>query len=164
MDLKPQAGMCWAQAGHPQRVRATYRRLHGVEQFLAFYDVHGDCLAGVIHRRKTSRDVLLAWRRLRACYPAAQRIYLVQDNLRSHRNPMLVDFAATHNIKLVFTPTYASWLNAIEAHFGPLKRFCITNTDDHDHATRRRRIYRYLTWRNRHHADRGCPLRLFRIY
>ncbi|MEW5797291.1 MAG: transposase [Candidatus Zixiibacteriota bacterium] len=73
-------------------------------------------------------------------------------------------FARQHNIRLVWTPTYASWLNAIEAHFGPLKNFCLNNSDDHDHTSRRRRIYRYLTWRNRKHARPNAPLKLFRRY
>jgi transposase len=165
MELKPVAGTCWAQRRHPQRLRATYQRRAGTEQFLAFYDVHGDCLAGVVHRRKTALDLLAAWRRLRACYPKRLKIYLVLDNLRSHCTADLRDYAAANRIVLVYTPTYASWLNAIEAHFTPLKRFCIANSDDPDHLTRRRRIYRYCTWRNRQsERSRRCPLRLFRRY
>jgi hypothetical protein len=30
----------------------------------------------------------------------------------------------------VYTPTCASWLNAIESHFTALKRFAINRTDD----------------------------------
>jgi len=158
------AGVCWARKKHPQRLRATYHRRQGTEQLLAFYDVHDDCLTGTIHKRKTSRDLLVAWRRLRACYPRQMRIYLILDNLSSHRHHTLTQFARTHNISLVPTPTYASWLNAIEAHFAPLKRFCLSNSDDPDHKTRRRRIYRYLNWRNRKHAHPDSPLRLFRRY
>ena len=33
--------------------RATYRRLQGTEQLLAFYDVHADCLVGQVRKRKT---------------------------------------------------------------------------------------------------------------
>ena len=164
MELKPIGGTCLARKSHPQRVRATYRRTQGTEQLLAFYDVHGDCLSGTIHKRKTSRDILTAWRRLRACYPASIRLYLIQDNLSSHRHQDLRRFARRNNIRLVPTPTYASWLNAIEAHFGPLKRFCLNNSDDPDHRTRRRRIYRYLNWRNKTQANPSCPLHIFRKY
>jgi len=164
MELKPMVGNCWAKNKQPQRLRATYHRRKGTEQLLAFYDVHDDCLAGTIHKRKTSRDLLVAWKRLRACYPAETRIYLIQDNLSSHWHHTLKAFARTHKITLVPTPTYASWLNAIEAHFGPLKSFCLNNSDDPDHAVRRRRIYRYLNWRNRKHARPNAPLRLFRRY
>jgi len=158
------AGTGWAPARHPQRLRATYHRTQGTEQLLAFYDVHGDVLTGTVHKRKTSRDILTAWTRLRACYPRSTRLHLIQDNLSSHRHKDPGRFARRNNIRLVPTPTYASWLNAIEAHFDPLKRFCLNNSDNPDHRTRRRRIYRYLNWRNRNHAKSNCPLQQFRRY
>lgn len=164
LELRPLPGVCWAVKNHPPRLRATYHRRAGTEQLLAFYDVHDDCLAGTIHKRKTSRDLLAAWKRLRACYPKTMRIHLILDNLSSHRHSVLTEFARQNNIRLVPTPTYASWLNAIEAHFTALKRFCLSNSDDPDHHTRRRRIYRYLTWRNKHRAQPHAPLRLFRRY
>ncbi len=99
------AGVCWARGKHPQRVRATYTKKAGVEQLLGFYDVHGDVLEGVIHKRKTSRDILQAWMRLRACYPRKERIHVVMDNLSSHWHYTLKHFARTHKMILVPTPT-----------------------------------------------------------
>ena len=49
----------------------------------------------------------------------------------------------------MWTPTEASWLNLIEAHFGALKRFTLANTDDPSHAVPRRRVYRYRVRRRR---------------
>ena len=164
MELRPIAGVCWARKAHPQRVRATYNKKAGIEQFLGFYDVHGDVLEGIVHKRKTSRDLLQAWKRLRQCYPARRRIHMILDNLSSHRKKELVHYARTHRMSLVPTPTYASWLNGIEAHFGPLKSFCLNNSDDKDHHERRRRIYHYLSRRNREKAKPGCHLSVFRTY
>jgi transposase len=149
LELRPLPGRGWARVGHPQRFRATYRRLQGTEQLLAFYDVHADCLVGQVRKRKTVKDLLAVFARLRACYPMATRLYVVMDNLNTHKHVRLRTFMAAHNIEPVYTPTYASWLNAIEAHFGPLKKFAITGTDDPSHEYRRWRIARYLTWRNR---------------
>ena len=164
MELRPISGVSWAQRGHPERIRATYTKKAGTEQLLAFYDVHGDVLEGIVHKRKTSRDVFQAWKRLRSCYPRTWTIYLVLDNLSSHWNKTLVQYARKHRMRLVPTPTYASWLNAIEAHFAPLKSFCLNNSDDHSHTDRRKRIYRYLSLRNREKARRSCPLLFFRKY
>lgn len=50
------------------------------------------------------------------------------DNLNTHKHPRLSAFMAAHNIEPVYTPTYASWLNAIESHFTPLKKFAIGGT------------------------------------
>src|SRR3990172_6810130 len=129
MELRPIHGHAWARRGHPQRLRATYHRTAGVEQFLAFYDVHADILEGVVHKRKTSPDILQAWKRCRQCYPKRDRIYLILDNLSAHKHHDLKRYARDNRITLVPTPTYASWLNGIESHFGPLKSFCLNNSD-----------------------------------
>ncbi|MBE7518462.1 MAG: hypothetical protein HS107_04370 [Thermoflexaceae bacterium] len=52
LELRPLPGQGWAPVGHPQRFRATYRRLQGTEQLLAFYDVHADCLVGQVCKRR----------------------------------------------------------------------------------------------------------------
>lgn len=142
-------------------MRATYRRFQGTEQLLAFYDVHANCLVGQVRKRKTHRDVLAVFQRLRACYPADIRLYIVMDNLNTHRHRRVEAYLAHHNMEAVPTPTYASWLNAIEAHFTPLKKFVLTASDDRDHRSRRRRIARYLSWRNRQAGSDHCPLAQF---
>ena len=129
---------------------------------LGFYDVHADCLVGQVRKRKTHQDLLAALVRLRACYPEELKIYLVMDNLNTHRHPVLKAFYDSANIEPVWTPTYASWLNAIEAHFGGVRKFAIAGSDDPSHRHRRRRIQRYLTWRNREHTATGCRLAKFR--
>jgi len=135
--------------GHPRRLRATYRRLSGTEQFLGFYDVHKDCLAGTIHKRKRIPDVLSAFKRLRKACSLNIRLYVIMDNLPLHKSEILMMYFRKHNIAPVWTPTYSSWLNLIESHFGVMKRFTLNGSDDRDHKTRRQRIYRYLRWRNR---------------
>lgn len=159
--MRPLHGRCWAPKRHPRRLRATYRRRQGTEQLLAFYDVHANCLVGQVRKRKTHRDVLAVFRRLRACYPVETRLYLVMDNLNTHRHHLVQAYLASHNMEAVFTPTYASWLNAIEAHFTPLRKFALTVSDDRDHRTRRRRIARYLRWRNREAGSARHPLAKF---
>ena len=160
MDINPESGAPPTLA-HPRRFRATYSRLQGTEQLLAFYDVHADCLVGQVRKRKTVKDLLAVFARLRACYPRTTRLYVVMDNLNTHKNARLQAFMADNNIEPVYTPTYSSWLNAIEAHFGPLKKFAIAGTDDPNHATRRRRIARYLTWRNSQKGSTRAELAKF---
>lgn len=130
------------------RMRATYRRLKGTEQFLGFYDVHEDCLNGVFQKRKRLPELFDAFQRLRACYPR-KKLFVILDNLHNlHDNPKFLALLKRLRIHPVFTPTQASWLNLIEAHFGVMKRFVLADTDDMTHAERRRRIYRYLRYRN----------------
>lgn len=158
LELRPQGGVVWARQLGPDRVRATYSRAGGTDTLLAFYDVHADAIGGIFRRRKRVREVAEAFRRLRACYPR-WRLYVVLDNLRRvHDSPRLLRVLRQLHITPVWTPTNASWLNLIEAQFGALKRATLTNTDDREHATRRRRIYRYLRLRHRDLGIGGHPL------
>jgi transposase len=161
MEIKPYPGECLALKGHPQRLPANYHRTQGTEQFLGFLDVHGNVLNGLVCKRKTSQGVLSAIQHLRTCYPKEQHIYLILDNLSSHRHKNIQDFTSANRIHLTWTPTYASWLNRIESHFTPLKKFTLSNSNDPDHRTRRKRIYRYLTWRNSKQGNSKCPLKFY---
>lgn len=155
--------MAWARTGKAQTMRATYNRRLGVEYLLGFLDLHRDVLSGIFSKRKRIVDISDAFRRLRACYPKRIRLFVILDNLHLvHDHPRFLAFARRLGITLVFTPTNASWLNAIEAHFGVLKRFTINGTDDRSHAERRRRVYRYLRWRDRANGTSGHPLQRLR--
>ncbi len=112
-------------------------------------------------RHKRVRDLLAAFTRLRACYPYEVRLYVVMDNLNTHQHPILRAFLDANWITVIPTPTYVSWLNVIEPHFGAMKRFVLNGSDDPGHLVRRRRIARYLTWRNRHTYSTACPLYQF---
>jgi hypothetical protein len=161
LGLHPTPGVGLARVGHRRRQRATYRRMQGTEQFLGFYDVHHDCLMGKCRRRKTARDILAAFRCLRACY-RRRRSYVVVNKPNTHRHPALQAFYRTHQIPLVPTPTYASWLNLIEPHLAAMRRFTVNGSDDPTHLNRRCRISRYLTWRDRRVGSTNCPLYQYR--
>lgn len=71
---------------------------------------------------------------------------MILDNLSAHLN---------WRIRWCFTPTYASWANPIEAHFGPLRQFTLANSHHPNHTVQTRALHAYLRWRNRNarHAD-----------
>ena len=164
LDLKPLGGIAWARQKRPWRMRATYRRLKGTEQFLGFYDVHADCLSGLFRRRKTVLEISKAFCCLRRCYPR-KRLFVILDNLHNvHDHPRFLALLRRLRIRPVWTPTEASWLNLIEAQFGILKRFTLANTDDPSHVARRRRIYAYLRYRHRKLANLHHPLNKIRSF
>lgn len=158
LELKPIHASQWAERTKPRRLRANYTRHCGTEQMLAFYDVHNDCLAGTIHKRKRIPDVLSAFKRLRKAYPFGRKLFVIMDNLLLHKSKIMTAFYKLNNIEPVWTPTYSSWLNVIEPHFGVMKKFTLNGSDDQDHVTRRKRIYRYLRWRNRSVQTDNCKL------
>ncbi|MFF4213665.1 helix-turn-helix domain-containing protein [Streptomyces sp. NPDC001796] len=58
------------------------------------------------------------------------------------------EYGEKNRVELCFTPTYASWANPIEAHFGPLRQFTIANSNHRNRTAQTRALHAYLRWRN----------------
>lgn len=71
----------------------------------------------------------------------------------------MAHWARGNNVRLYFTLTNASWLNRIECHFGPLKKFALNNSDHRSHEEQEAATHSYLLWRNRHRDLTIQPLR-----
>lgn len=66
-------------------------------------------------RRHFDRHTLLRfYQALPAVYPAAQRIYVIQDNWPVHFHPEVLAALADTPLRLVRLPTYAPWTNPVE--------------------------------------------------
>lgn len=100
-------------------------------------------------RRKRTLEVLAFLKAIRARYRDGRRIYLVLDNLSTHKHRDVKGYCRSSNIRLVYTATYASWMNRIECHFAPFRRFVMDNSDWPDHKEIARAAHDYLRWRNR---------------
>lgn len=59
---------------------------------------------------------------VRAAYPEAKRIYVVQDNWPVHKLPEVLQALRSNALTPLFLPTYASWLNPIEKLWRWLKQ------------------------------------------
>ena len=116
--------------------------------FFAAYDVHADHLWMKQKARKRAVEVLEFLKSIRTRYRDGRRIYLVLDNLSTHKAPDVRRFCRRNKITLVFTATYASWMNRIECHFAPLKTFVISNSDYASHQAIDEAAQDYLRWRN----------------
>lgn len=149
----PVAGSCWARRSHPQRLPANYHKTHGVRQFHGCYSLADDRLWGVVRLRKSAANTLAALRSIRAVCPDDQPIYVILDNLSAHKGVKIRTWAARHAVELCFTPTYSSWANPIEAHFGPLRSFTLANSQHPNHVVLTRCLHKYLRWRNAHARD-----------
>ncbi|RZD70701.1 IS630 family transposase [Streptomyces albidoflavus] len=148
LGIRPAAGSCWAKQSKPDRLPATYRRTHGVTYFHGCYSVGDDRLWGVNHRRKGTANTLAALKSIRAARPDGAPIYIILDNLSAHTGADIRHWAKKNKVELCFTPTYASWANPIEAHFGPLRQFTLANSNHRSHPAQTRSLRRYLRWRN----------------
>ena len=153
LTIRPVGGTAWAPRGKPVRLRANYHKPHGSRQLYAWYSIGGDRLDGNLEARKGSAATLRAIQSIRASIDDGEPIHVILDNLNHHKNRDVRQWCEDNNVELVFTPTYASWANPIEAHFGPLRQFVIANSDHADHPALGRAIRSYLRWRNTHTRD-----------
>ena len=148
LTIRPHAGAGWMRRTRPGRLPANYHKLAGVRQFHGCYSVGEDRLWGVVRQRKSAANTLAALKTIRAARPDGAPIYIILDNLSAHRGQAIRRWAARHKVELCFTPTYSSWANPIEAHFGPLRTFVIAGSNHPNHTVLARRLHDYLRWRN----------------
>lgn len=153
VEVRPRGGRSWRQRGHPQRVRATYRRIHGVRNYLSAYDLQDDRLLMRCFRRKRGKEILRFFKYLRARYPQSERLYIILDNWSPHKKDEVVRWARCNNVPLVYTPTNASWLNPIESIFSGIHYFVFGNSDFADHREINLAMRRYVRWRHSHPKD-----------
>src|SRR3954463_8186688 len=158
ISLRPMAGAGWAPRGRPERQRATFHRRHGIRYVMGAYDVHDDRLRVRLRPRRRGRDNLAFLTQTRAAIPARRRIYWIQDNLSPNWPPDIRAYAATHNVELVATPTYASYLNPVECHFFPIAEFVINNADYVDWDAFAWALARHIQHRHGPHRDKRIRL------
>ena len=154
ISLRPTHGAGWAPKGRPERHRATFNRRAGVRYGFGAYDLGSDRLRLRLRPRRRGCDVLSYMRQIRLCYPSQITIYWIQDNLSANWTPEIREFAEDNRIVLVPTPTYASYLNPIECHFGPIAEFVVKNADYLDWDAFAHALARHISYRNGPHRDR----------
>lgn len=147
--MRPAFGYNWKPIGKPDRVPATYSRKQGVKHLLAAYNVHQDKMYGLIKRRKRRWEFLQLLERIRKQYPSRIKLMLVMDNFSPHITDEVDEWLNKNNAERVLTPTNASWMNRIECHFAPLKKFAIGNSAPENHSEIRKSIQDYIKWRNK---------------
>ena len=108
------------------------------------YKRHGTCavlmavepLAGrrivKVTERKTKKDYAKFMKSLANCYPNADKIILIQDNLNTHNPSSFYEtfkapeaFALSQRFEMVYTPKKASWLNMAEIELSALSKQCL---------------------------------------
>ncbi len=148
VSLCPHQGRGWAQRHRPERHRATYTRRHGVRYLVGALDVHADYLRARLRPSRDGSSTLTFMRQIRLAYPASIRIYWIQDNLSCHWTPAIRAWAECNNVELVPTPTYASYLNRIESHFGAIGEFVVKNADYLDWDSFALAMSKHISYRN----------------
>jgi len=153
IQLIPHHGAGWASEKRCERLRATYSKGNGVRYLFGAYDVHADRLHGRLRAHKNAGEVLAFYKQIRMRYHPKLRLYLIADNLSTHKTPTIYEWAESANTELVFTPTYASFLNRIECHFWGINEFVINNADYDSWDTLAKAMADHICYRNGPHRD-----------
>ena len=154
IQLIPHQGSGWAPTKRPERLRATYSKNDGVRYLFGAYDVHADRLHGRLRPHKSGQEVLAllppdpdALPTQAPDLPDRRQPLRAQDPRRSASGP------SENNVELVFTPTYASFLNRIECHFWAISEFVVNNADYPDWDTLAKAMADHIRYRNGPHRD-----------
>jgi transposase len=122
---RPSKAPAYAQRGHAQPLAHEVPGSDTQTRILAVLNA----LSGQVtylQRSKVGRAALVAfYAQLRAVYPQAVQIYVVQDNWPNHKLPDVLAAMDQQRITPLFLPTYASWLNPIEKLWKWLKQTVI---------------------------------------
>jgi hypothetical protein len=110
--------------------------------------VHASYLRARLRPRRDGNSTLTFMRQIRLAYPHSKRIYSIQDNSPVTGRPRSGEWAERKHVELVPTPTYASYLNRIESHFGPIGECVVKNADYLDWDSFALAIASHIQYRN----------------
>lgn len=108
--------------GQIERRTHDYKR-HGTASLYAAFDILTGQVIGRITQRHRAKEFLAFLRQLDRATPAELDLHVILDNSSTHKTPAIKQWLEKHpRFKLHFTPTSASWLNAVEGWFAQLER------------------------------------------
>ena len=104
--------------GMPERRTHDYVR-HGVTSLFAAFNIADGTVISQTYRRRRAvefRKFLVA---IDKAVPGELDVYLVCDNLSTHKTPAINDWLTQHpRFHMHFTPTGSSWISQVERWFG----------------------------------------------
>ncbi|EXF95940.1 endonuclease DDE [Pseudomonas fluorescens HK44] len=105
-----------------ERRTHDYKR-HGTASLYAAFDILTGQVIGRITLRHRAKEFLAFLQQIDRATPAALDLHVILDNSSTHKTPAIKQWLENHpRFKLHFTPTSASWLNAVEGWFAQLER------------------------------------------
>ena len=138
--------------GQIERRTHDYKR-HGTTNLYAAFNVATGEVFGRITRRHRATEFRQFLAQIDRATPPDIELHLVVDNSSTHMTEAIRDFLAAHpRFHLHFTPTSASWLNAVETWFGKLERRALPRGVFTSVAELRNAIRRFIEAHNTHAA------------
>lgn len=111
--------------GQIERRTHDYKR-HGTTSLYAAFDVLTGKVIGRVTQRHRAKEFLDFLRQIDRSVPKELDLHVILDNSSTHKTAKVKQWLAEHpRFILHFTPTSASWLNAVEGWFAQLERRAI---------------------------------------
>src|SRR3954463_12557429 len=96
---------------------------HGTTTLFAALDVLEGRVIGQCGTRHRHQEFIRFLNKINRETPAGRQLHLVVDNYATHKHPKVRAWLERHpRFRFHFTPTSASWLNAVEGFFAKLTR------------------------------------------
>jgi len=125
-----------------------YKR-NGTTTLFAALNILDGSVIGQCMQRHRHQEFLRFLNRLERDVPAGKLVHVILDNYASHKHPKVLAWLARHpRWTFHFTPTSASWLNAVEGFFAKLTRRRLKRGVFHSLVDLQAAINRYLAEHN----------------
>ena len=99
-----------------------YKR-HGTTTLFAALDVLDGRVVGRCMQRHRHQEFIRFLNAVEKTVPATKAMHVILDNYAAHKHPKVIAWLARHpRVTFHFTPTSASWLNAVEGFFATLTK------------------------------------------
>jgi transposase len=114
--------MLQLKPGQIERRTHDYKR-NGTMSLYAAFDILTGEVMGRVTKRHRAKEFLDFLRQIERATPKNLALHIILDNSSTHKTVEVQKWLASQpRIKLHFTPTSASWLNAVEGWFSQLER------------------------------------------
>jgi transposase len=138
--------------GQIARRTHDYKR-HGTASLYAAFDILTGQVIGRITQRPRAKEFLAFLQQIDRSTPAELDLHVILDNSSTHKTATVRAWLEKHpRFKLHFTPTSASWLNAVEGWFAQLERRALYRDAFSSVADLRAAIRRFIEAHNEHSA------------
>ncbi len=135
--------------GYPEKVEFHYRR-HSTFSLLAGLSIQTGHVLGRCYRQHTQHQFLDFMHQLTEFY-GDRKLYIILDNLNTHKTPLVKDWLTDQNgrVEFIFTPFHGSWLNQIEIWFNILQGKCLKRMNCSSTEAGMAHVLKYIgTWNN----------------
>ena len=134
--------------GRPATMTHDYER-HGTTTLFAALNVLDGTVLGRCMQRHRHQEFIRFLNTVEASVPAGKLVHVILDNYAPHKHPKVRAWLARHPRWVFhFTPTSASWINAVESFFSALTRRRLRRGDFASIVDLQAAINRYIAEHN----------------